>query len=135
MSLVMSTNWRRSLLSFSRPYLQLCYLRLYTNMVTITPQSVYSDFAEPVGGWYAPILLDNWSVPYINSNSQGEIDEDIHSYLVGSSFADESIYGYWVSDNFSLLAWAEADPNAPVSMAVPGDTYSVRPRLVMGDLC
>lgn len=133
--LVMTTNWRRAILSFAQPELLGCSVRLYTNVVTLSPENQLSDFNEPEGQWYAPIKLSNWGVPYINTNSQGEIDEVIRTWTVGTEFLEESIQGYFVVDQNNNLAWAEADTNAPAAMNSPGDTYSVRPRLMLGPLC
>jgi hypothetical protein len=135
MSLVTSTNFRRALLSWAQPTIKTLWLRLYVNNYVPLATSRYSSFAQPTGVWYAPVKLAMWGPPYVNSNNQGEIDEVIHNYVVGSVFVNESVYGYWVSDPNGNLCWAERDPSAPVPMNFAGAPYSVRPRLLCGVLC
>jgi hypothetical protein len=135
MAIVTSPNFRRAVLTALRPLLQTFWLRLFVNNVVPVIGFSSASYQEPSGGWYHPIPLTLWGMPFQNASLQGEIDETIRTYTAAFGVVAEVVYGYWVTDQTGLLCWAERGPAAPYPMSAIGDVVRVLPRLMDGLLC
>jgi hypothetical protein len=94
-----------------------------------------SAFSEANFAGYRPVPLKGWTGNFLNPVGQGEVDELLRVFKVEGSGPANSIRGYFVTDSNGDAIFAELDPLGAVIMALPGDQYSVLPRLMCGALC
>lgn len=135
MAIVWTTNGRRGVVGLLVPWLSSLTLRLFTDPSTLSPQLTTSDFVEATFSGYAPVVLGAWSGNFLNGNDQGEVDEAIHEFRVSSVGPLELVYGYFVTDQHGYTIFAELHPAGPVEMELPGQRFSVKPRVMCGELC
>jgi hypothetical protein len=101
-------------------------IRLFSNVVTPTPNSQLSDFTEANFTGYADVTISSWTGPFWASQGAAfqmpgvtVVFTPASPYTVG-----QVIYGYFVQNTPTsgpaTLIGAEVFPN-PVSMAGPGD--------------
>lgn len=135
MSIVLTTGGRSSILTQWLSYLNSFTLRLYQNSVVLSPTTVAADLTECTFPGYASVALVAWGSVYLNPFNQAETDEANHVFTMTGSSPVNSVYGYYVTDGFGNLIYAEANGSGPQAMASPGDTYTVLPRFMVGKLC
>lgn len=135
MAIVAVTDFRRAILSLLIGTLDTFYLKLYVNNHTPIVTDTAAAFTEPSGSWYTAVLLSSWGAAFVNGSNQGETDEVVHTYTASGTVVSEDVYGYFVTDGSGNLAWAEINVLGPQPMSAPGLSFSVRPRLMVGELC
>jgi hypothetical protein len=78
---------------------------------------------------YARQAIANWQLPVTDGTGRASTIADAVTFTRGVGGLPQSIFGYFVVDAGGILLWAELDPNAPVPINNPGNTYSVLPAL------
>ena len=111
--------------------LQGATMHLFTNDKTPAAGDTPSDYTEPVFSGYAPITLSAWGAPYINGDTDAQIDEILRTFTMNGG-SPENVYGYFITTPGNVLQWAERRAAGPVQMANPGDEYSVVPQYTLG---
>lgn len=135
MSIVMLTNGRRAVVGRLLQWLSTLEIRLFVDPSSLSTIETFAEFTEPSFAGYAPQKLDQWSGNFLNPDDQGEVDEQVHFWRVLTTGASNAIQGYFVTDENGYAIWAELNPAGPVVLRSTGDTYSVLPRLMCGELC
>lgn len=99
-------------------------LRLFTDNFTPGPETVFGDFTEPSGSWYAAVdLTDEWTDPARDEAGIWSIQTEIYTWanLVD---ADETIKGLWVEKGGELKFSAKFA--TPVTLTAGGATLRRR---------
>lgn len=100
-------------------------LHLFTNNYTPIAGSVIGNFTEATFPGYVAQAIGAWGAAAMVGGRAKTIGSTITNTLsvTGGPY---SIYGYYMTLG-GVLIWAERDPNAPISEATAGDSYSVIP--------
>jgi hypothetical protein len=93
-----------------------------TNVLTTLAAFVEADFA----GYVRQVPTSSVTSGLIGPRAVRDLDPYVYRYFGG---VGNYVYGYFVLDGFLRVVWFERDPNAPVRMSVPGDTYTLNARL------
>jgi hypothetical protein len=80
---------------------------------------------------YARQQIQNWLAASTDGTGRALSVADVVTFTRGAGGAPQNIYGYFVVDAAGNLLWAELDPNAPVAINNPGNTYSILPTLTL----
>ena len=135
MAIVTQTPFRRAILSWIRPNLLTFTLRLFVNNVVPAVGQSVSDYVEPGGSWYRPVVLSEWQQPFINPANQAEMAEAVRLFTASGTIVNESVYGYWITNPSGILCWSELAPSGPIPMNSSGAKVQLIPRLYDGALC
>lgn len=113
------------------------FLGLYTNNVTPSPTTPFSALVEASFPGYSRVSIAGFGSAFLNGSNQGEIDSVIQNLTLSTTGGPYPIYGYFLITAISGGTLIAIGPNtaAPVDLANAGDTYTVQPRKVQGDLC
>ena len=113
------------------------YLGLYTNNVTVNPTTTFSSLIEASFPGYSRVSINGFGSAFLNGANQGEIDSTIQNLTLTTTGGPYPIYGYFLMTAPSGGILVAIGPNsaAPVNLANAGDTYTVQPKKVQGDLC
>lgn len=133
--LVISTAGARGFLGQLIPWLMTLQLRLYVNDFTPSITTSSADFVEASYDGYAPLALDAWPAPFVNTNNYAESDHPTLTFQVGPGGGSDQSFGYWVTDASRTYLAAERFALSPAPMNVPGATCPVTVRLLSGRLC
>jgi len=111
-------------------------LRLFTNDVTLTFDTVTGDLSEPTLTGYAPIVLDSASWPTAECNGEGDGQTKISA--VGWTFTGnfpETLYGWWVTNRDGDFVYGEKLWPLGLLIDTDGQGVTLTPRFVYGDWC
>jgi hypothetical protein len=108
------------------------YLRLYQNDPTLASNMMVSDFTEADFPGYAGPTLLAAGLATTADPAVATFTPVVNTFSSGTP--TNTIYGYYVTDGGGNLLWAERDPSAPITMASPGDTYTVTPTYSRGNI-
>lgn len=113
------------------------FIALYTNLVAVTPTTTLGALTEASFPGYSRASINGFGAAFLNASNQGEIDSLILNFVLGTTGGPYPIYGYFLMTAASggTLVAVGPNPSAPVYLTNNGDTYSVQPRKVQGDLC
>lgn len=135
MAIVTSEDGRRGILGILIAWLNTLTINLYTNDFTPEILSVPTDFDVPTYDQYAPIKLANWAGVYWSEQGTARTQADPVVFRVGPLGGLDTIYGYWVTDQFGHFVWGERNPAGPLPMMRAGERYPINPRYDIGTLC
>lgn len=87
---------------------------LYTNNVTLTRNTTFSNLVEASFPGYARVNIGAFGVAYLNANGFWQIDRSSLAVFQPASIgAGQQVYGYFVGIPPGALWWAEANPAGP----------------------
>lgn len=102
-------------------------MKLYSNNVTIGDATVAANFTEATFSGYAAKTLTGASW---NAAASGSITYAQQTYACDNDAANESIYGYFVTQVTSgTLLYAEAFTDGPYTISNNGDQIKVTPTI------
>ena len=103
------------------------YVRLFGNVVAITPDTESSWFTPPS----APGLLSQQQIlgwrPPILSGDVAILAGLPVAWVRGSGGPPGVVIGYYVVDSSGVFQWGETNPAGPTYLADAGDIYQVNP--------
>ncbi len=109
-------------------FLNTLKMRLFKNNLTPGTATVLGDFTEADFTGYSAASLSGFAASSAGGSGAAS-SGDAKTFTVGSSpTTTNNIYGYYITDSGNTkLYGCQRDPNAPRSMAIAGDTYTVTP--------
>lgn len=108
-------------------------LGLYKSNTTPTVNSILANFTECDFAGYVRQSITGWTAPTVAANI-ASMTADPKTFTRSSTGAAQFIYGYLIIDNAGTVLYAaERDPNAPITVTVLGDSYTVTPGLKIKD--
>lgn len=103
-------------------------VKLFQNNVTASRNSVLADFTECDFDGYSP--QDPVWVASVQSGAEDVALAPALEFIAGAGLAGpQSVYGYFVIDEFGDLAWAETFVDGPTTVTVVGQIVKVFPQL------
>lgn len=113
MSLVICTGGLVGLLNAQKSYLNKLTLHLFQNDHEPSASDTADDFIECDFPSYESQKLDNWGDAYENDEGEAQIDEDLHTFVASDDSNPNSVFGYYCTDLYDRLVFAELLANAP----------------------
>lgn len=108
-------------------------LHLFINDFQPDEHSSYGQFVEPSWEGYAPRALTQWSTAWGSYDGVVMSQDLLHTFSNGTGPFSDTVYGYFLSGPSSSYVGAERHSGPGVPMLTPGSTYSVQPRVSMGN--
>lgn len=106
-------------------------IRLFENNHTPAAGDVLSTYTTATFPGYSDKTADNWTASSIVS-SKATTTADPKTWTPSSASAGKVVYGYLLIDpDGTTLLGAELDPNAPIDMALPTESYQVTPKFTL----
>lgn len=100
---------------------------LHTPALEDTPESyVEADF-----GGYARLDRIDWGAPYLNNDDEAQADGLPLIWTWAGTTPAQSIFGYFVVDNYENVLWAEKRPGGPLLLRAGVTKYIVIPHFTL----
>lgn len=113
--------------------LNLSVMKLFTNDITPSVNSLVADFTEATFTGYAPVTLTAFSAPYLTDDDQGAANSPLATFAPASPFTvGEIVHGWFVVDATGDLVMAGRF-DAPQNMNASGQLLQVLVRFVLGN--
>ena len=113
-----------------KAFLNTCVLRLYKNNHTPAPTDTAASYTQADFTGYAAINLVAWGDAYLNAGFVGQIDEINRTFTQTAVTTTCLVYGYYITDGFGNLIYAESNPMGAFNMNAAGLVYIVQARMI-----
>jgi hypothetical protein len=107
------------------------YLRLFANDYYPHEDDLDEAPVEAEFSGYRWYPLEAWRHGYINEDGEGQLDHDNVVFSYATPGQNSMVYGYYVTDLDDQVIFAERNPDGPVYMSTPSQTYPVQPGLTL----
>jgi len=121
--LVITDPFLPRLLFLKKLFLEELYLRLFKNDHTPTPDNDEDDFVEADFPGYAPLDGLTFFAPFLNDDGDGQMNSETHVWECTSPSNPNSIYGYYATDAYGRVVYAERVQGDPVPMTDTGELF------------
>lgn len=114
------------LLQLKLPYLKTLSLRLFKNDIHPSGTNTADDYVEADFPGYEPQTLADFGRAYQNRQGQGQADTCTHEWRMTMSSPANNVYGYFCTDPYGWLIFADRNPEGPVAMNRVDARYTLR---------
>lgn len=117
-----------------KTWLNTLTLRLFQNNHVPAQGDTAASYTQANFTGYAAIPLTAWGNAFLNAASDGEIDETNRMFTQTGAAVTCNVFGYYITDGFGNLIYAERSALAPFNMNAAGLVYAVLPRITTENL-
>lgn len=107
-------------------------LHLFVAPAIISRTLKVADMVEATFPGYAPLLPGGWPFPYLNVQKDAQSDFNPATWVVSTSFAGQSILGYYLADVNDLVD-VYLNEGGPVYVRYAGDRVSCQGGVILMD--
>lgn len=112
-------------------YLSTMFLGLFRDDIDPAEDDSIDLYHDSQFSGWGRIALTNWLPAILNPDEIGQKDHDYVVFHRGYGPETDIVHGYFVVDYLGYLVMAERDPEGPVIMVAPGQTYVCRPSITL----
>jgi hypothetical protein len=114
------------LLQLKLKYLKTLSLRLFKNDIEPRGTNTADDYVEADFPGYVAQDLSDFGRAYENRHGQGQADTCTHEWRMNAPSPANLVYGYFVTDPYGWLIFADRNPDGPVAMNRVDARYTLR---------